>query len=37
MVKTGLSELTSVRPNDKTWLVQVNPCQFRLQQVACPG
>ena len=36
-VKTSLSELISVRPNWKNWLVRVNPCQFKLQKVACPN
>jgi len=33
-MKTGLSQLISVKPDGKNWLIRVNPCQIRLQKVA---
>jgi len=35
--KLALSGLIPVRPDCKNWLVRVNPCQFKLQKVACPN
>ena len=35
--KLALSRLIPVRPDYKTGFLRVNPCQFKLQKVACPN